>query len=260
MQADFTIEVYIHLLKSLREGGYNFNTLSQLTEGHDLHKKIVVLRHDIDNRPYKALEFARIEKELNIDSTFFFRKTRTPYDEDTIKKIADLGYEIGYHYRDLTEAKGNSQEATRLFKRNLNKLRKFYPIKTICMDGSAWSKWNNLELWKHASYRNYGIICEPYLDLDFNEILYLSDTGRKWNTTRYSLYDKVKTKYSYNDKSTFDIIHDLENGSLPDRIMITTHPQRWHSGIYAWTEELVSQWLKNRIKYVIIKWRRKKQV
>ncbi|MBW1833780.1 MAG: hypothetical protein JRI62_03015 [Deltaproteobacteria bacterium] len=43
------------------------------------------------------------------------------------------------------------------FGRNLEKLRKFYPVKTICMHGSPLSKWDNLDLWKKYNYREFGI-------------------------------------------------------------------------------------------------------
>ena len=33
------------------------------------------------------------------------------------------------------------------FGRNLEKFRKFYPVKTICMHGSPLSKWDNRDLW-----------------------------------------------------------------------------------------------------------------
>jgi hypothetical protein len=121
------------------------------------------------------------------------------------------------------------------------------------MDGSILSKWNNLDLWKSYDYKTYGILGEPYLDLDFDKVLYLSDTGRKWNAIQFSLYDKVTTRYSYINKSTYEVILDLEKGDLPDQIMITIHPQRWHSGFFKWQAEVLAQWIKNRIKSLIIK-------
>ena len=67
------------------------------------------------------------------------------------------------------------------FRLNLEKLRKFYPVKTICMHGSPLSKWDNRDLWKKYNYRDYGIIGEAYFDIDFGEVLYLTDTGRRWD-------------------------------------------------------------------------------
>src|SRR5690625_6415775 len=51
------------------------------------------------------------------------------------------------------------------------------------MFATIFSKWHHLteisrDLWKWYSYRDYGIIAEPYFDLDFSRVLYLTDTGR----------------------------------------------------------------------------------
>jgi len=69
------------------------------------------------------------------------------------------------------------------FRLNLEKFRKIYPVKTICMHGSPLSEWDNRDLWEKYDYRDFGIIGEPYFDIDFNEIFYVTDTGRKWNNS-----------------------------------------------------------------------------
>lgn len=53
--------------------------------------------------------------------------------------------------------------------------------------------------------------------------------------------------------STKDIIAAAEQGKLPDKIMITIHPQRWHSRSLPWVKELVGQNVKNAVKYFIVK-------
>ncbi|MHA1396063.1 MAG: hypothetical protein ACTSRZ_21370 [Promethearchaeota archaeon] len=118
------------------------------------------------------------------------------------------------------------------------------------MHGSPWSKYDNRELWDVYDYRDYGIIGEPYFDVDFNEVLYLTDTGRAWNTSWGNVRDKVQSKYHYDFKSTFDIIRALENNELPDKIMINVHPQRWTDNLVMWAWELVSQKVKNVVKKV----------
>jgi len=81
--------------------------------------------------------------------------------------------------------------AIRDFEWNLEKLRKFYPVKTICMHGSPLSKYDNRKLWEKYDYRDYGIIDEPYFDIDFNVVFYLTDTGRRWDGDSVSVRDKV---------------------------------------------------------------------
>ncbi len=156
------------------------------------------------------------------------------------------------------------------FRLNLEKLRKLYPVKTICMHGSPLSKWDNRDLWKSYDYRDYGIIAEPYFDVDFDEVFYLTDTGRRWGGDSVSVRDKVRgqrsevrdpqitqiTRISKKGtgirdlklRKTSDIIEAAERGLLPDKIMINTHPQRWTDNPVEWTKELVWQNVKNVVK------------
>ena len=57
----------------------------------------------------------------------------------------------------------------------------------------------------------------------------------------------------YRFQSTQDIIDAAEAGFLPDRIMITVHPQRWSDSVLSWIRELVFQNVKNVIKNIIVK-------
>ena len=78
------------------------------------------------------------------------------------------------------------------FRLNLEKFRKICAVKTICMHGSPLSKWDNRDLWKRYDYRDFGIIAEPYFDVDFDEVFYLTDTGRRWDGDDVSVRDKVE--------------------------------------------------------------------
>lgn len=97
----------------------------------------------------------------------------------------------------------------------------------------------------------FTIIGEPYFDINFNEVLYLTDTGRRWNTSRGNVRDKVQSKYNYNFKSTFDIIEALGKKELPDKIMLNVHPHRWFDNYFCWIKELILQKTKNIIKSFI---------
>jgi hypothetical protein len=48
--------------------------------------------------------------------------------------------------------------------------------------------------------------------------------------------------------STKDIIKAAEQNKLPDKIMITTHPQRWTNRPFPWVKEFVWQGVKNVVK------------
>jgi len=127
------------------------------------------LRHDVDARKFNSLRAAQIEAEMGIVGTFNFRIVTQSFDPDVIKQIADLGHEIGYHYEDFSIAKGDYDQAIKSFEQNLAKLRHIVPVETICMHGSPLSKYDNRKLWEIYNYRRFGLIGEPYFDLDFSK-------------------------------------------------------------------------------------------
>ncbi|MFC2096253.1 hypothetical protein ACFLQ3_00970 [Bacteroidota bacterium] len=264
---DFTLKTYQKLLTALQNQGFTFQSFQEFLEKPV--NKVIVLRHDVDKLPENSLLFAQIQHKLGIRGSYYFRIVPESFNAEIIEKIAELGHEIGCHYEDIDIAsrifKSNHQspitshqlaeKAIELFERHLEELRKYYPVKTICMHGSPLSKHDNKLLWKYYNYRDFGIVGEPYFDIDFSKVLYLTDTGRRWNGDRVSIRDKVKSKKTKvkSFKSTNDIIISSEKGELPDQIMFTFHPQRWTNSPYLWTKELVLQNVKNVVKYFLNK-------
>jgi hypothetical protein len=109
-------------------------------------------------------------------------------------------------------------------------------------------------------------------------VLYLTDTGRRWDGSMYSVRDKVQSSkfkvQSFETRnlkpettdinsefkiqnlkfhSTSDIITAANSGLLPDQIMMTFHPQRWTDKPLPWLQELVLQNVKNVVKRWLVK-------
>jgi hypothetical protein len=148
--------------------------------------------------------------------------------------------------------KGDIDKAYEHFKEKLQIFRGYYPVKTICMHGSPLSKWDNRLLWKKYNYKELGIIGEPYFDIDFKKVLYITDTGRKWNNETSSVRDKVQSGYKFTFSSTHDIIQAFNENKLPASIMLNIHPQRWTNNALLWRKEYLMQNLKNSIKKLLI--------
>jgi hypothetical protein len=258
-------------------------------------QRLVILRHDVDLKPQNSLVTAQIEHEMGIRGSYYFRMVPESFNVDIIKEIANLGHEIGYHYEtmDTAERKHNSQPATlnseeltinqspddnrdnhsineshlrneslidaayTQFCQNLEVIRRVADIKTICMHGSPRSKYDNRDIWKKYSYRDLGIVGEPYFDIDFNDFFYLTDTGRCWNGHRFSVRDKMPQQQRWDRegltfRATNDIIDAAKANRLPSRIMITVHPQRWNSSMVEWVNEFILQNLKNIVKAIMV--------
>lgn len=215
----------------------------------------VHIRHDIDRLPKNALTMARIEAEKGLLGTYYFRTKPHVFKPEIIREIAALGHEIGYHYENMADCGGDPKKAIEDFKRNLDRLREIVPIRSICMHGSPMSKYDNRDLWKYYDYRDYGIEFEPYFDVDYSEVFYLTDTGRRWDGASVSIRDKVDQDAGKWPRyhTTADIIQALKEGTFPQKAMITIHPHRWHDNMLLWTWELVSQNIKNLAKAMIVR-------
>ena len=322
---DFTLTIYKKLLIELLKAGYGFVTFAEFIQEQEEKEKTVILRHDVDKKPSRSLRIAVLENELGIKGTYYFRVVKNELPRKMIGRMAKMRHEIGYHYNDLNDARGIEEKALESFKKNLAKLREVAPVKTACMHGSPLSRHDNRDLWKDFDYHDLGITGEPYFDIDFNEAMYLTDTGRRWDGEKVAVRDKVggqrlevrgkkedkkgegpwarghgrgamgegpwargnreeirgegqgaigdreerkqKTENRGQKKkdsrgvicdppalyihSTYDILKALQEYRLPDKIMLTIHPQRWTDKWLPWVGELVGQKVKNVVKYFI---------
>jgi len=258
---DFTIKKYSMLLKCLQSNKYSFVCFKDFLRSDS--KKTIILRHDVDLLPSNSLRFAKIQAKMGIRGTYYFRTVPESWDENIIKEIEALGHEVGYHYENMDTCNGDIDKAWDDFRYHLDKLRKLVEVKTICMHGSPRSKFDNKDIWNKYDYRSLGIIGEPYYDVDFDKVFYLTDTGRRWDGWKTSVRDKVpqQTEWVKQDltfHSTQDIINKVVIGkmqnevNMPNNIMFTMHPQRWTDGGLPWIKEFVLQNLKNQIKKVLI--------
>lgn len=228
---DFTSYKYLQLCEVISRN-YPTVTMTEYFE-KQYPDRFIILRHDIDRLPERALVTARIEHEQGIKSTYYFRTIKSVFKPNIIHQIKDMGHEIGYHYETLSEAKGNYEKAIDLFRSNLDKLRNICKVKTICMHGRPLSKYDNRELWKKYDFRDFGIIGEAYLSIEGN-LNYLSDTGRTWgfeNNLRDFIPNKNAQVFA---TTTNDLIKLIQKNEL-NNFYILTHPERWPASTIGWS-------------------------
>ena len=250
MRLDFTFRKYRELCEGMVNSDYTILTVEKYLTLDSKPDKYVILRHDVDIKPERSLMIAEIEREFNIRSAYYFRMTEEVYQPALIKQIAELGHEIGYHYEVLDKARGDFSKAVEIFENELNELRKIHAIKTICMHGNSRTRWDNRDLWKHYDFKEFGIIGEAYLSIDFNDVAYFSDTARTWNP-RYKIKDSngsSKGKPIIN--KTADLIKLIEDEKLP-HLYILMHPDDWCNDFGKWLNNVVTRKFKNVGKYCI---------
>lgn len=257
---DFTLKKYTTLLQTFDDADYRFITFEQYCSDKESLSgaRFVILRHDVDLKAENSLATAKIEYSLGAKASYYFRVVEQSNKPEIIKAIVGLGHEIGYHYEDMTICEGNTGKAIEHFKEKLAYFRQFYPVKTICMHGSPRSPYDSRDLWKQFDYHAFGIIGEPYFDVDFSKVFYLTDTGRRWDGFNVSFRDKVPV---YQDEwiqqglvfhGTDEVLGAIEGDRMPKQLMITTHPQRWPDNKMQWGKEYIMQSAKNIVKGLLV--------
>ena len=243
---DFTLKAYKTLLLALQQSGYRFQTFEEfITIPHE--GKTVVMRHDVDELAWNALAIAHVEKALGIKATYFFRIVKQSNVPEVIKEIVEMGHEVGYHYEDLASAKGDEIMAMETFRSNLSYFRTYFPVRSVCMHGSSTSQYDNRLLWKNHSLADFGLIGEPYLSIDFNQIYYLTDTGYAWDGGRFATRDIVESPFQLAFHSTPEIVESINAGTFPEKAMILAHTL-WTDSLTQWYWLHTREYLRNRLK------------
>ncbi len=173
---DFTYNAYTKLISKLREEKYVISTYHNWKNS----PRCVILRHDIDTDILKALELAKLENSLKVQSTYFVLVTSDFYNvfsdksSCALKAILNYGHEIGLHFDEVRypglpveKLKEKIIEESRTLELAIGN-----PVKTVSMHRPSKSILEaNLDI--------PGII-NSYGDVFFNGFKYLSDSRRRW--------------------------------------------------------------------------------
>jgi hypothetical protein len=249
---DFTYDTYRELLETGLAADYDYLTVREYVtrrrqddgrsavdeEGRQppdderstdpLPERFVVLRHDIDRKPWNALAKAEIEAEYGIESSYYVRTVDKTFVPEVVRTIADLGHEVGYHYEDLDRGDGDPTDAIASFESHLERVRDLVAVDTVCMHGNPLTPHDNRDLWDHASLDRFDLLGEAYLSMDFEDVTYFSDTGRTWQDGVLKIKDHTMgegTKAVEAD-TTADLMAVLADHRV-DRLCVLTHPNRW---------------------------------
>lgn len=140
-------QAYRDLLAAALDGGYRAVGLDEWVHAPpDQDGPCLILRHDVDQQPASALRMAKIERDLGLRGTWYFRwRTAHPL---VVAQIADLGGAIGLHYETLSrvalsEGLREADESLIAYSRKtlcreVAAFRaRFGPIRSICPHGDT---------------------------------------------------------------------------------------------------------------------------
>ncbi|WP_417486195.1 hypothetical protein [Maricaulis sp.] len=256
---DFTLDAYLEVIDLLRRKDYPFFGIADWMAANPARGAL--LRHDVDRKPANALEMAQAEADRGIRATYYFRILDMSFDPAIIRKIAELGHEIGYHYEDLSLAGGDHDKAMTMFTGHLARLRELAPITTIAMHGRPFSAYNSQALWDREALSDYGLIAEAFRTVDYSGTFYFTDTGRRWDAGRTNLRDRPKVAL-FPDEAVPDTpaLKSWIERNEPDRISISAHPERWDAHAGNWYAQMSKDRLINLAKEILVRVRPPKPV
>lgn len=175
---EFTYDSYRSLLSLLAEHG------CQTADYHNWQQKqrCVILRHDIDCSIEAALEFAELEQECGVTSTYFVLVSTDFYNifskksHNLLEKIQALGHEIGLHLDETVYPKC-AHDSSCIQEKILQEVALLQtvtgrPVTTVSMHRPSKAVLD-------ADLKIPGMV-NSYSDLFFRQFKYLSDSRRHW--------------------------------------------------------------------------------
>jgi hypothetical protein len=117
------------------------------------------------------------------------------------------------------------------FSEKLEQLRTVATITTCCMHGSPMKPYDNRDLWRDPARHEllterFGMLGELYLDIDYTDVAYITDTGRNWTSGRANRRDHVSSSVPASFGSGEELLAYFENDPHP-RLVFQVHPERW---------------------------------
>jgi len=179
----FTYKAYRSMLSNIQNNGYIFTDYHNM----DLYEKAVILRHDVDFSPQKALKIAEIEHAMGVKSTYFVLLSTNFYNicskeiNDIFSKIVKYGHAIGLHFDEKRYSYDTIEELKEKIYFEVDMLSRILNIrvKSVSMHRPSEFILKN-ELILSGIENTY---CNKY----FKEIKYVSDSRMYWRENPISL-------------------------------------------------------------------------
>lgn len=200
-------------------------------------KKFIVLKHDVETNPQKALTLAKIEHSYNIQATYYVQSYLLKDDGNIkiLQEINRLGHEVTYHYDVLDNNRGDWQKAIKEFEDSVRMFEGYgFKVNTVCPHGNPVMNRNgwvsNKDFFRNQEIsKKYDNIIDIVVNLPQKigkKYLYISDAGYGWKLiSDIANNDKIGAKPDINLKCFEEIIKLINKGNS---VIISTHPHRWH--------------------------------
>lgn len=206
-RVEFTYGWYDRFIRRLTSEGYGFHGFDE-----EIDLGTVVLRHDVDWSPRKAVRLAEIESDQGACSTFFFLVSSPFYNaldreqRRRIREVLELGHEVGLHFSTHQYWEDEPDE-----RKLVDRIESECCVLAEAADAPVDAvSFHNPPDW--VLRREFDEFTSAYEPRFFEEIEYRADSNQRWRGE-----------------------HPLAGG-IPNRLQILSHPVLWgeHDG---WTTD-----------------------
>lgn len=217
------------------------NGIHSITAENELSKKgdkFLILKHDVETNPRKALNLAKIESAYCHKGVYYVQAylLNSKKNIEILRKIKQLGHEVSYHHDVMDSNKGDIENALAEFTKNKIVFENNgFEVKTVCQHGNPVIQREGYTS-NRDFFRDEGVaqffsgIAEIMVNFRHKikcDYKYISDAGYGWKI----IYDPENNDIVEN--SDKDIKLDsldavLELVLKENAVIISTHPHRWN--------------------------------
>ncbi len=205
-------------------------------------KHFLILKHDVETNPVKALDLAKIESKYGHCGVYYVQAYLLNSKEniEILQKIKELGHEVSYHHDVMDSNAGDLEKALEEFEENKDIFEKNgFRLNTVCQHGNPVVQRNG-----YTSNRDFfrsDIATEKFPEIA--EIM-----------VNYRVKTNVDFKYISDAGYGWKVIYDPENNDIVDSadkdirlehldavldfilnqkaVIVSTHPHRWNTGAF----------------------------
>lgn len=199
-------------------------------------KEFLILKHDVEDKPQKALSLAKMEAQYGHRGTYYVQGfLLNPENINILKEIQQLGHEVSYHHDVMDANGGDIQKALETFSQNKENFEKNgFEIKTVCQHGNPIA--NRVGYTSNRDFFRNEEVCAKYPDIAEIMVNFKSKTGVAHTYISDAGYGfKIIFDPETNDidKSDHKDVKLKNLDSVADVIkkssatIVSTHPHRW---------------------------------
>lgn len=200
----------------------------------------LILKHDVETNPKKALKMARIEHRHKQQGSYYVQAylLDAPDNIRILKQIGELGHEVSYHHDVMDSNKGDITNAEREFECNKKRFEAHgFSIATVCQHGNPIidriGYHSNRDFFRNAEVATkYAHITEIMVHFRARiqaDCLYISDAGYRWNIISNPESNDVEN--CMENDVTLESLREIVELGMRQSLIVSTHPHRWHNNL-----------------------------